>query len=372
MGQPGKRLAIFVATSGHSGVDRVVKNLLGEFAERGLDVDLLRICGHGPYLESVPTGVRLIQLKASHAVSSLPELVRYLRQERPFALLSDKDRVNRVALLAHSMARVPTRVGVRVGSTVSVKMASRSWLERRLQYWSMRRLYPRASAIIVPSRGAAQDLARIARLPEGRIQVLPSPVVRPDLPQLAAAAVDHPWFADDDLPVILGVGELSTRKDFATLLKAFAKIARHRPCRLVILGEGRQRESLLLLARELEIAQKVSLPGFVANPFAYLSKASLFVLSSTCEGSPVALMEALGVGVPVVSTDCPSGPREILMQGRYGRLVPVGDADALAEAMLATLTDPPDRAFLQNAAQPYTVQASAEKYLEALLGSLVT
>lgn len=366
------RLAIFAATSGHSGVDRVINNLLGEFARRGLKVDLLSIVGHGPYLQSVPAGVRLIQFKARHANSSLPALVRYLQQESPLALLTDKDRVNRVALLAARIAGVGTRVGVRVGTTVSVKIKSRSWLERRFQYWSMRRLYPHAHCVIVPSQGAAQDLARLTRLPQERIQVLPSPAVRSDLLQLAAEPVAHPWLAEETLPVILGVGELSARKDFATLLRAFAGIERQRPCRLLILGEGRQRQSLLTLARQLQIEQKVSLPGFVANPYAYMSKAALFVLSSTCEGAPLVLMEALGVGVPVVSTDCPSGPREILKQGRCGRLVPVGDADALGEAMLTTLAQPPDRTFLQSAALPYTVQASAERYLEALLGPALT
>lgn len=357
-----------MATSGHSGVDRIINNLVPALAAHGHPVDLLQVDGHGPYLKHVPANVSVIRLETSHAYSSLWPLVKYLRSKRPAAILSDKDRVNRVALLAAKIAGVPLRVAVRTGTTVTRDLQARGTVNRLMHFVSMRYLYRWADAIIVPSHGAAVDLAGFAGVSLQRIRVLPSPVVRADLLRLAAEPVDHPWFADAGPPVVLGVGELCLRKDFATLLRAFAKVQRQSPCRLLILGEGRQRQALLELARELEIDQSVALPGFIVNPFAYMAKAALFVLASTCEGSPVALMEALGVGVPVVATDCPSGPREVLANGRYGRLAPVGDADALADAMLATLAEPPDRTFLQEAARAYTVQASAEKYLQALLG----
>ena len=165
---------------------------------------------------------------------------------------------------------------------------------------------------------------------------------------------------------MLGVGELCARKDFVTLIKAFAEVRRQRPSRLVILGEGRQRKRLTELTRKLRIEADVFLPGFLTNPFAYMSKANLFILSSNCEGAPVTLMEALAVGVPVVSTDCPSGPREILQDGRFGPLVPVGDANALAQAMLATLDNPLDAELLKSAAAPFSVATSASQYLAAL------
>ena len=360
------RLAIFLATSGHSGVDRVMKNLVSELVARGLGIDLLGIANHGPYLEVVPANLDIIELDASHVNTSLPALVRYLKRKRPQALLTDKDRVNRVALWARQLAGVPTKVAVRIGTTVSENLARRSWLHRRLQYYSIRHFYPWAHAIIVPSHGVAQDLARIMRVSTAKIRVVPSPVVSGFLEQMAAEPINLPWFSYTGPPVVLGVGELCERKDFSTLIRAFAKVRRKRSSQLIILGEGRQRERLRKLVRDLKLDSDVLFPGFVTNPYAYMKKAALFVLSSRCEGAPVVLMEALALGLPVVSTDCPSGPREILQDGKFGPLVPVGDVSALAQAILETLENRPDAETLKKAVQRYTVASSASQYLEIL------
>lgn len=360
------QLAMFLATSGHSGVDRVMTNLIDEFADRGITVDVLKIANHGPYLERIPTGVRTIDLGVSHVNSSIVPLIRYLKHERPQALLTDKDRVNRIALLARRMSQVPTRIAVRIGTTVSKNLARRSWFERRLQYFSMKHLYPQADCIILPSQGAAQDFVELTGIPMKKIKVIPSPVASDKLMQMAAEPVDHPWCLSEGPPIILGIGELCARKDFTTLIRAFSKVRKQRACRLMILGKGRKRNKLLKLIRELRIADDVSLPGFVKNPYAYMRKAAVFVLSSNCEGAPVVLMEALAAGLPAVSTDCPSGPAEILQNGRIGPLVPISDADALAGAIMAILDSPPDKALLISAARPYSVSASASQYLAVL------
>lgn len=366
MAQP--LLALFLATSGHSGVDRVMRNLIIEFARRGLAVDLLKVHGHGPYLRNVPSGVRIIELGSAHVNSSLVPLVRYLRREKPAALLSDKDKVNRVAITATRLARVATRSVVRIGTTVSVNLARRGWPKRQLQYFSIRRFYPRAAAVIVPSRGAAEDLSRIAIGLAGKIHVIPSPAVNDEMRNLAAMPAEHPWFLSKTCPVILGVGELCERKDFDTLVQAFALVRQMKRCRLVILGEGRLRNQLLVLIENLGLTPDVSLPGFVKNPYAFMKRAALFVLSSRCEGAPVVLMEALALGLPSVATDCPSGPREILHNGRYGRLVKVGDVRGLAEAIMETLENPLPHEALAAAAADFHVSVSADRYLEVLLG----
>jgi glycosyltransferase involved in cell wall biosynthesis len=361
-----RKLSIFLATSGHSGVDRIMKNLIPAFAAKGLRVDLLHVGKHGPYLDHVPENVRIVELGTSHIYSSLGPVSRYLQSERPYAMLSDKDRVNRVALLAKRFAKVSTRIAVRTGTTVSKDLEGRGLLDRWAHYFSMHCMYAWADAIIVPSHGAAEDLARFAGIPFERISVVPSPAVTMELYELIAERADHPWFNQGNTPVILGAGELCARKDFATLIRAFAKVVAHRPCRLVILGEGRKRKALIDLALQLGLGKEVSLPGFVKNPYAYMRKAALFVLSSNCEGAPVVLMEALAVGIPVVSTDCPSGPREILQDGRYGRLVPIGDVAAMAKAISDTLDNPPEGSFLKQAAKPFTLDASIARYLEVL------
>lgn len=366
--RPGRPLAFFLATSGHSGVDRVMGNLIRALAERGVPVDLLRIRRHGPRLDPCPEGVRIVDLGTAHVNSALPAVVRYLRRERPRAVLSDKDRVNRTLLVAGRLSGGGSRIVVRVGTTVSVNLERRSRWHRRVQLWSMRRLYPWADAVVVPSEGAAEDLARVGGLPRGLIHVVPSPVVDDGLFERAAEEVDHPWFAPGNVPVVLGVGELCARKDFSTLVRAFARVRAQRRCRLVILGKGRQRERLLRMAEDLGVAGDVWLPGFVDNPYAFMAKAGVFALSSVCEGSPVVLMEALALGRPIVSTDCPSGPWEVLEGGRLGALVPVGDAGAMAGALAAALDGAPDAAGLSGAAGRYRVDASASRYLEVMRG----
>lgn len=359
------KIACFFATSGHSGVDRLAGHLVRGFAAAGHAVDLLQIRRHGPFLQDLPAGVIRVELGASHVGTALLPLIRYLKRARPAVLLCDKYRVNRVVLLARLLARVNTRVVVRVGTTVSVDLASRARHQRWFETLWMRLLYPLADAVITPSRGASLDLARVAALPAARVLTVPSPLITADLPERASQPVDHPWLVTKERPVILGAGELCARKDFATLIRAFARLRADLPARLIILGEGRQRESLLALAHELGVADDVSLPGFVRNPYTYMARADVFVLTSRWEGFGNVLAEALAVGTPVISTDCPSGPREILQDGRYGSLVPIGDATQLAAALSRLLRDPPPRRQSIEAARPYEISRATAAYLAA-------
>jgi glycosyltransferase involved in cell wall biosynthesis len=343
-----------------------MRNLIGEFARRGVSVDLLRIRNHGPYFDPPGDSVEIVSLGTGHINSSLVPLVRYLRRARPQALLCDKDRVNRIALWARHIARVPTRVVARIGTTVSVQLATRSPWVRWWQLFFMRRFYPWADAVIFPSEGAASDFAALTGFSPKRLHAIPNAVVDPELSRLSQEALEHPWLARKGPPLILGVGELCARKDFATLIRAFARVQARRPSCLMILGEGRERRNLEGLAQTLGVGDKVALPGFVTNPYAYMARARLFVLSSLREGSPNVVVEAMAVGTPVVCTDCPSGPREILDGGTYGPLVSMGDCEALARAIEETLEHPPDSAVLKEAATRYNIVASARRYLQVL------
>lgn len=356
-------LAVFAATSGHSGVDRVLGNLVPAIAALGLSVDVLHVDGHGPRFDRCPAGVRVVTLGARHVLTALPALVRYLRREQPSALLSDKDRVNRTALVARALAGSATRIGVRLGTTVSVNLASRRPVERAVQTASMRWLYPRADAVLVPSQGAADDLARHARLARERIHVVPSPIVHARLLAATTTPPPHAWLAPDALPVVLGVGELSERKDFATLVRAFARLRATRPARLILLGEGRRRGELLELAVSLGVAADLLMPGFVPDPYPWMAHADAFALSSQWEGMPVVLIEALALGLPCVATDCPSGPAELLPREA---LVTVGDDAALATALVRQLDTPPSRADQRARVERYGTRASAQAYLAAL------
>jgi len=345
----------------------MIINLARGFLESGCRVDMVIARARGEHLQSIPEGIRQIRLGKKHTLSNLPALVRYLKRENPEGLLAVKDRAIKVAILARRLSGYRGRVVGRLGTTVSEAIAGKGFIRRWFWFSGMRRFFPALDHIVAVSEGVAQDIQTITGLPDSRVTTIPNPVVSSDIRILSREKVDHPWFQDTGVPVISGVGRLTEQKDFPSLIRAFSLVREERPCRLVILGEGHKRDILAGLVRELGLWDSVALPGFVGNPYSWLARSSLFVLSSKWEGSPNALTEALALGIPVVSTDCRSGPREILQGGKYGELVPVGDWQALAAAMERTLQQPLSPDFLREAARDYTVAASSAAYLEKLL-----
>jgi glycosyltransferase involved in cell wall biosynthesis len=365
----GPRLGVLISFSGEGGVERMIMNLVREFSRRDLTVDLLTIRAASAHFQDLPDNVRWIPLRANHALSSIPELVRYLKRDPPQALLVAKDRAARAALVARRLSAARLPVVVRLGTNLMTSMASRSAFSRWLRLAPMKSLYRHVDRIVAVSAGVAEDTLRVTGLPASRIVVIRNPVVTPALMQQAAAPCPHEWLTAagrSTNPVVLGAGRLGQQKAFDTLLRAFATVARQRPARLIILGEGAHRRALEKLADELGISDRVLLPGFQANPYAWLSRADLFVLSSRWEGSPNVLTEALALGIPSVATDCPSGPRETLDSGRFGPLVAVDDVPQLARAMAETLAAPLEAGVLQQAVAEYTAETSAERYLEVL------
>lgn len=338
------RIAIYVPSLRGGGAERVMAILANGFAARGLAVDLVLAQAKGPYLKDVSDPVRVVDLGSSRVLFSLPGLVRYLRRERPRAMLSALSHANVVAVWAKQLARVSTRLVVSERNTLSAAAGGAREGRARLLPWLMRRTYPKADGVVAVSAGVADDLAAIIGLPRQDVMVVYNPVVTETLVRQSHERVAHPWFALGEPPVILAVGRLTAQKDFSTLVRAFARLRSQRAARLVILGEGELRGMLEAQVAELGFAGDVALPGFMDNPFAWMYHSALFVLSSAWEGLPGTLIQAMACAVPVVSTDCPSGPVEILENGRWGRLVPVGDAEALAVAMAATLdeTEHPD------------------------------
>ena len=225
---------------------------------------------------------------------------------------------------------------------------------------------PGADTVVAVSTHVADDLTTVVGLNHPSVIALYNPVVDDALRASAQQPLEHSWFAPDAVPVILGVGRLTEQKDFSTLLRAFACVRAKREARLVILGEGRLREDLEDLASKLGIQADVDMPGFVANPLQYMARASVFVLSSEYEGLPGVLIQALACGCPVVSTNCPGGSAEILANGKYGALVDVGDADSMAQAVLAELDNPTASEILLRRAEDFSVERAADNYLAVL------
>lgn len=361
-----QRLAVVISFSGDGGVERMILNLVEQFAAMGVAVDLLTIRANSSHLSTLPAGVRHVDLGIRHATLATPALMRYLKRERPAAMLVAKDRAIRSAALARRLSGSSVRLVGRLGTNLSAALEGKSALQRWSRYLPMRWLYPYVDTIIAVSEGVAGDTIRITGLAAERVQVVRNPVITSRLSALVKEATPHVWLDDPSIPVLLGAGRLTRQKDFHTLLRAFALVRSRQRCRLLILGEGAHRESLMELAQELKVIEDFALPGFTQNPYAYMARANVFVLSSAWEGSPNVLTEALALGTPVVATDCPSGPREILRDGEYGPLVTIGDAEGMATAIEQVLAQPLPPETLMEAALDYTVERSAEHYLRIL------
>jgi len=361
-----ERFALYLPSLLGGGAERVTLNLAEGMAQTGVRVDLVLAEATGPLLSSVSSGVRVVDLRAKRVAASLPALARYLRRERPTALLSALDHANVIALWANRLAGNATRTVVAIHNTPSLDSRNAASLRGRLIPLAMRLFYPWADRIVAVSKGVAEDFTAMTRI-ENRLEVVYNPVIPPDFFAKAQAPADHPWLAPGQPPVILGVGRLTRQKNFPNLIRAFAQVRQTRAARLLILGEGEERPALEALVKELGLEAEVSLPGFVPNPLAFMKRAALFALSSDSEGLPTVLIEALALGTPVVSVNCKSGPQEILAGGRWGRLVPVGDSQALAAALTATLAEP-RRAVPPEAYSSYTQKTVVEVYLRLLRG----
>lgn len=367
------RIAIYLYGLSGGGATRRTLALARGFREQGLEVDLVLIDAEGPLANSLPKGIRLRVLALPRAkflfrtrrrklMGAVPSLIRYLQSERPDMLLSAANHAHLSALWAAKLTQGKVPVVLRVSNHLTEShRRSRENIRLRIARWC----YGWADAAIGVSEGISQDLRAHVKSLQGKVVTVHNPTFEPQIETLAKVPVpaDFAWVFHQEGPVVLGAGRLTPQKDFATLIKAFARLRQRLPAVLVILGAGKQRRLLEQLSVQLGIAEDVIFPGFMHNPYAWMARADLFVLSSAWEGSPGVLIEAMACGCPVVSTRCPSGPEEILANGRYGTLVPVGDEEALTAAMLSTLSSPPAVELLKQRAREYSLPAAVEGYL---------
>ncbi|GBD44052.1 N-acetylgalactosamine-N, N'-diacetylbacillosaminyl-diphospho-undecaprenol4-alpha-N-acetylgalactosaminyltransferase [bacterium HR40] len=386
---PTKHIALFVYALSGGGAQRRVLTLANGFAERGHEVDLVVVRSGGVLEAKLHPAVRLVALDRSGRVdgravalgsrrgfrtfASIPALARYLRRNQPDVLLSGASHVNLVAVAAWKLARLPIALVLRASNYPSGNLAAFPPAQRLVRLWMRalaRRFYPLADKVIAVSQGVAAELSALTGLDAERLEVIYNPVFGPELERQLAEPLPPHALPEDGPPIVLGCGTFKPQKDFATLIDAFARVVRRLPARLVLLGDGPLRPALEARVRALGLAESVRFPGFVLNPLPWMRRASVFVLSSLWEGLPGVVIEALAAGCPVVATDCPSGPREILADGRFGRLVPVGDAAALAAAILDTLANPPDPAGLRDRARAFAVDTAIDRYLSVLDGCI--
>lgn len=359
------RVALLMPNFEAGGAERVMIRLAGGLAERGYRVDLIVLSERGAYRDEVDPRVTIVGLNAARAWRGMAALARYLRQNRPAALLSALFHMNFLAVMARRLAGISTRVVISEHNTQELVRRAvsrpRWWLYRLAQ----RLTYPLADAAVAVSAGIADDLARAVPALRGRISAIGNPVVTPELLEQSRQPLAHDWLAPDAPALVLAAGRLIQAKGFDVLLEAFAQVLARVPARLAILGEGPERAALQERIAQRGLDSRVLLAGFAKNPYAWMRRARVFVLSSRHEGLPGALIEAMACGCRVVATDCPHGPAEILEHGRWGQLVAVDDAAALAQAICAALTadQAPDVA---RRALDYSLPQAVQAYAQVL------
>ncbi|MCS3918513.1 glycosyltransferase [Fervidibacter sacchari] len=349
----------------------------GWLSGKGLPTEIIvsRIEGKLPF--QPPKGVRVVNLNVpalkaagkvigtSVAISAVFGLARYFRQNPRQLVIAPGWADGGLALWAKKLAKSGAKVAIWEQTHVSAMKSQGGNLYRQLAPQIVKLSYRHADVVAACSSAVADDIAKLSKLPRERVHVIYNPT-DPDIEAKAQEPVDHLWFNESKIPVILSVARLSPEKDLQTLVRAFSIVRKERPARLAILGEGSERTKLERLVKELGLENDVWMPGFVDNPFKFMKRAAVFVLSSKFEGAPLVLAEALSVGIPVVSTDCPSGPREILEGGKWGKLVPVGDHEKLAEAILKTIESPPERESLKKRGRNFSIDEIGGKWLKVL------
>ncbi|MCS3749291.1 glycosyltransferase involved in cell wall biosynthesis [Salinibacter ruber] len=360
-----KQVSIVLSSLRGGGAERAMLAVAEGLAERGTRVSLVLIRA-GSYDYDVPESVDLVDIGAPRIYMGLPKLAYYFHDAQPDVILSAAASANIVTLAAGLLSRASSRVIVSAQVNItSSSMEGGDW-RKSLLLPLARLIYPFADAITTASKGVRQDLLQATTLPSEKIETVYNPVVTSDVFQRASETVEHPWFNQGSPPVILAAGRLSKQKNFSLLLRAFSKVREKREAHLVILGEGPLRSELEESARRLDIDTHVDLPGFVDNPYKYMAQASAFVLSSRWEGFGNVLVEAMACGCPVVSTDCPSGPAEILEGGAWGKLVPVGEVEPMEEAICEALEEPKGQAV--DRARQFSPDAIVPKYESILFG----
>lgn len=368
----GLRLAIYCGPFDGGSTAKIATRLANGFAARGVPTDLLVTASRNPIPEPTDPGVRVLPMGSMAALFRVPAMALYLARNRPRAVLTHRIREDIFTLKAARMAGTGTPVFATVHGRMTVKLDHIPGAKGRRRRAELLRWYPRNRGIVAISEDTAEDLRGLLGA-DAPIATIPNPIVTHRMLSQAQGPADHPWLAEPkdrrSVPVLVFAGRLEIEKDLPTLLRAFARLCLRRDSRLLIVGDGRLRPEIERERAALGLADRVDMPGWVANPYPYLRLANLVVLSSTWDALPTVLIEALALGTPAVSTECGAGPREILGAGRFGALVPPGDPEALAEAMERTLAAPLPPEILRAGGERYEAQRNADLYLKLMLGT---
>jgi glycosyltransferase involved in cell wall biosynthesis len=364
------RVAFFLPSLGGGGAQRVIVNLANYYVRQGIAVDLLLVKNQGAYFPLLDSRVNLVILGCSRVAFSLIYLLRYLKKARPNSLLVTMPHVSIVAILAKLICGLSFKLIIRQPNYLSLNTGKINYFTRLLVKLICL-LFNRADSIIAISQGVAKDLNSYGVIDSDKISVIYNPIFSGSILNQAEQKIQHQWISNGhrDYALIIAVGRLVRQKNFSMLIDAFHKLLRQQNARLIILGEGPLKSELQAKINSLGLSWCIELLGFSDNPYAYLKRADVFVLSSLWEGFGNVLVESLALGTPVVSTDCPSGPAEILQDGKYGILVENNNSDALAAGMLKALRQSLQKEELIHRAKYFSISNIAEQYKQIIFNA---
>jgi len=358
-------IAILLPDLRGGGAERVNIDLAHEFALAGHEVEFVLMQAAGEFLPAAQVEFRVFDLGVTRTRGVPAALARYLRERKPDAIIANMWPLTSAAVIGRALSGHQCRLLLMEHNTLSQQYSSWGRIHSGMMATSMAMTYRFADLVAAVSEGAAKDTARLAFLSNDRVKVLHNPIPQRHAPSPEAMANAEVLWDCPPGQRILTVGSFKDQKNYPLLLHAFS-VLRCPKARLMLLGQGANEAALRVMTAELGIADRVVFAGFHPDPTPFYQTADLFVLSSDYEGLPTVLIEAMACGTPVVSTDCPSGPNEILKAGKYGCLVPMRDAQALAYAMEQALTAPHDPALLKQRASDFAPETAAKRYLELL------
>lgn len=359
-----ERISFFIPSLSFGGIEANTIRLAKAFYNEGNIVDIVVVNSKNDYKERIPNGINIVDLDCDKLIFSLPKIIKYIKEKKPIALISASEGVNIITAIAKQFVKnTPTKIIISVRTHLSTEYKESNSRIKRIFPILSRFFYPGVDSIVAVSKGVANDIEQLLNIPIEDINVIYNPIVDESIADLSNEIIDHPIFQKNrNYKIILGAGRLTKQKDFKTLIYAFNEVRKTINSKLVIIGEGNERKNLEKTIKELEIENEVALIGFVQNPYPYMKNSDVFVLSSIWEGFGNVIVEAMATGTNVVSTNCQSGPSEILDNGKYGKLVEVGDYNQLSDSIIKMIEDPKSEKFIKERAYFFSVESTLNEY----------
>ena len=361
-----KKIALFIPSLKGAGAEKIVFNLANFFSQKGYDVDVIVLKKIGQYLDNVNPKVRIINLNSNRALLSLIPLIRYLKKNNPYTLISSLSHLNIISIIAKLIInKIDTKVILVEHNDLRDNYNSKFNFKKKIVKLLMSFTYKKAHKVIAVSNGVLEYILTFINLDKSKVKVIYNPIFDQSIITKMREQADEQWLKSENTPLILGVGRFTEQKNFELLIRAFAIVRQKIDAKLIIIGEGHLKNNLISLAKSFDLQGHFSFPGFVKNPYKYMANSSLVVLSSNYEGFGNVLVEAMACGTQVISTDCNSGPSEILENGLWGTLVPVNDELELAKAIIDSLEKKKYHNVLKRA-KDFSIDLKGKEYIEVI------